>query len=577
MLRMTITRITPLGLALVCGVTSVPAAQQLSAVTMPLKDGNTDVWEFFGDTLVGVDIDRGLLKMGGRINAYSVSEGKPLWRHEVELGYKMNETGPVVLVDANDSRLLLGTGPISSVGLDGPKWTLTCDQAGPINLDGLVQLPPDRLLMFGNDNCGDGFKDDPQVLLVDGATGRIVWSHKSKGQWFDEPGGYWARVASYQGKGGGRKTLQFRVFTLAPDPRGHVYSLRADADRVVIVGERLEVLNLADGALLWKSPQKIDRFEGLYGPFVFLRDGDKLSAVKAGTGDPGWSMDLDRAGTTLYSARDLEAQGDSSPLGDNDLLVSENQFVSRVNLLTGEKKWTVRRGGGAGWQASPEALLVRSEDAIRAFDWESGAQRWELKQGPYLFAVGDPSLPVLFLVDRGKREDGKWVGPYKFVAADKATGRVVWSRGEIEGKKITSFAFSVSRQVRLTSEAGKVLNVSIADGSPGVAPPDAATARFVEYSAGAKSLVCRNYAGDVVWERKAEVSERQEPIVLRDVVVWAAKSGDVEVIALSDGASRWKVKAGGNPRVWVGDKGRQLVVPNGQSVSVVRLTAAATN
>lgn len=576
MLRTKSIRITLLGLALVCGITSGLDAQQLSAVTMPLKDGGTDGWRFFGDKLVGVDIDRGILKMGGRINVYSVTEGKFLWRHEVELGYKMNETGPVVLWDATDSRLLLGTGPISSVGLDGPKWTLTCDQAGPINLDGLVQLPPDRLLMFGNDNCGDGFKDDPQVLLVDGATGRIVWSHKSKGQWLDEPGGFWDRVASYQGKGGKRQTLQFRVFTLAPGSQGHTYSLGAGADRVVIVGERLEILNLADGALLWKSPQKIDRFEGLYGPFVFLRDGDKLSAVKAGTGEPGWSMDLDRAGTALYSAADLRAQGDSSPLGPDDLLVSENQLVNRVNLLTGDKRWTIRRGG-ANWQASPEALLVSNDETVRAFDWESGAQRWEVKGGPRLRNVGDPSLPALLLVDRGKREGEKWVGPYKFVAADKATGRVVWSRGDIDGRKVTSFDFAVSGQVRLTSEAGKVLNITIADGSPGLAPPDAATARFVAYSAATKALMCRNYAGEVVWERKGEASERQEPMVVKDLVVWAAKSGDVEVIALSDGASRWKARAGGNPRVWMDDRGTQLVVPNGQSVSVVRLAAAATN
>ena len=577
MLATAIRRMAVFGFGLLCGATAVTRAQQLTAVTMPLKDGGTDAWQFYGDELVGVDVDRGLLKMGGRINAYSVAEGKFLWRHEVDLGYKMNETGPVVLWDVEGSRLLLGTGPISSVGLDGPKWTVSCDQAGPINLDGVMQLPPDRLLMFGNDSCKDGFKDDLQLMLVEGATGRIVWSYKSKGQWFDEPGGFWARVASYQGKGGERKTLQFRAFALAPGPQGHVVSLGADADRVVIVGERLEVLNLADGTPLWRSPKKIDRFEGLYGPFVFLRDGDKLSAVKAGTGEPGWTMDLDRAGTTLYSAADLLAQGDHSPLGPDDLLVSENQFVSRVNLLTGEKKWTVRRGGGAGWQASPEALLVRSEEAVRAFDWETGAQRWELKGGPYLFAVGDASLPVLLLMDRGKREDGTWVGPYKFVAADETAGRVVWSRADIEGKKITSFDFAVPGQVRLTSEVGKVQNVTIADGTPGAAPADAATARFVAYSPSAKALLGRSYAGDVVWERKGEISERQEPIVLADMVVWAAKSGEVEVIALSDGTSRWKVKARSNPTAWVNDEGTLLVVPNGQSVSVVRLTEAATN
>ena len=102
MLKTTIGRITLIGLGLLCGGTAASRAQQLSAVTMPLKDDGTDVWQFYGDKLVGVDVDRGVLKMGGRINAYSIAEGKFLWRHEVDLGYKMNETGPVVLWDVFD-------------------------------------------------------------------------------------------------------------------------------------------------------------------------------------------------------------------------------------------------------------------------------------------------------------------------------------------------------------------------------------------------------------------------------------------------------------------------------------------
>ena len=551
-------------------------AQDLSAVSMPLKDSGTDLWNLFGDRLIGVDVDRGLLKMGGRINAYAVADGKHLWRHEVDLGYKMNQVGPVVLSDGESHRLIVGTGPISAVGTDGVQWTLSCDQAGPINLDGMVELPGNRLLVFGNDNCKDGFKDDPQVLLIDGKSGAVRWSYKSKGQWFDEPGGYWARVASYQ-SGEKTKSLQFRVFPIARGPQGYAPSLGADADRVLIVGERLEALNLADGALLWRSPKKIDRLEGMYGPHVFLRDGDKLTAFKAETGEPAWSMDLDRSGTTLYDARDLRAQSDSSPLGPDDLMVSESQLVTRLNLLTGEKKWTVRRGGGAGWQASPEALLVRSEQAVRAFDWETGAQRWELKAGPYLRAVGDASRPVLLLMDGGKRERGQWIGPYKFVVADKATGRVVWSRADIEGKKITAFDLAVPGQVRLTSEAGKVLNLTIADGTPGQGAANGAAARFVAYSPAAKALVCRDYAGQVVWERKGEVSERTPPIILKDVVVWAAKNGDVEIIALVDGASRWKVKAKGNPFAWADQGESVVVVPTGESVSVVRLASFATN
>ena len=31
---------------------------------MPLKDRSVDFWEFYGDKLIGVDLDRGALKLG---------------------------------------------------------------------------------------------------------------------------------------------------------------------------------------------------------------------------------------------------------------------------------------------------------------------------------------------------------------------------------------------------------------------------------------------------------------------------------------------------------------------------------
>src|SRR5262245_57303486 len=66
-------------------------AQQLPTVTMPLKDDKADHWEFFGDRLMGVDVDRGVLKLSARVNTYSLAEGKHLWRQEFDMGYKMNE------------------------------------------------------------------------------------------------------------------------------------------------------------------------------------------------------------------------------------------------------------------------------------------------------------------------------------------------------------------------------------------------------------------------------------------------------------------------------------------------------
>jgi len=560
-----------LTLALFALAAGVSRAQQLTAVTMPLKDGGADHWEFFGDQLVGVDVTRGILKMSAKVNAYSLAPGRFLWRQEIELGYKTNEVDPVILWQEVRSRVLVGNGPLTLLGADGPRWQLSCDQVGFMDLDNVSQLSPDRLVVIGSGSCQKGITDNVNVMLVDGSSGRILWEHKTKGHWFDEPGGYWARVAALQGRGSGKtKVLQLRAVPLASGLDGYHPAASADADRLLIIGERMEVLSLADGAVIWRSPKDVDRLEGLYGPYVFLRDGDKLSAIKAGTGEPGWTMDLDRAGTTLYSAGDLLGIGEPSPLGSNDLMVSESRMVSRVDLMTGQKRWTVTREH-ASWQATAGALLVSSDNGVVAYDWASGAQRWELKQDGRLRAFDDFTAPVGLLVDRGKKKEGEWIGPYSLFGVETATGRVVWSRTELDGKKIASFDEPVSGQVRLTNETGRDENINVADGSPASFPAGTGIDRFVGYAAGAKALQCRDYGGNLIWERRGEISPNSEVIVSGDLVVWPAKSGDVEVISLSDGASRWKLDAGSSPRAYSDDARRYLVVPHSGSVSVVRL------
>jgi len=565
-------RTTSLALALLALTAGVAGAQQLAAVTMPLKDGDADHWNVYGDQLVGVDVTRGFLKMSAKVNAYSLATGRFLWRQEVELGYKTNQVGPVIVSQESRNRMLLGNGPFTVLRSDGPQWTLSCDQVGFTDLDNVSQLAPDRLVVVGSGSCQKGLDDDVRVMLVDGATGRIAWSHKTKGQWFSEPGGYWARVAAFQGRGSGKtKVLQFRTYPLASGPDGyHFAGSDEDATRLLIIGEHMEVINLADGATIWRSPKDIDRLEGLYGPFVFLRDGDKLSAVKAGTGEAGWAMDLDRAGTTLYSAADLRGIGETSALGPNDLLVSENRVVSRVNIMTGQRQWTVKREHSS-WQGTSSALLVSDDNGVAAYDWDTGARRWELKQDGNLRAFGGFEAPVGLLVDRGKKKDGVWVGPYKVFGVETATGRVVWSRTDLGGRKITSFGQAILGQVRIANETGQVENINLADGSPATYQGAAGTDRFVAYSGADKALQCRDYAGNLVWDRRGEISPNSDVLISDDYVVWPAKSGAVEVISLSDGSSRWKLDAGSSPRAYSDDARRYLVVPHSGNVSVVKI------
>ena len=278
-------------------------------------------------------------------------------------------------------------------------------------------------------------------------------------------------------------------------------------------------------------------------------------------------MDLDKAGTSLYNGDDLVAQGDTSPLGPTDLLVSEHRFVNRVDLFTGQKKWTVKRDGSS-WYGALGFLYVTDDDSFTAYDWQTGTQRWQVKAGKFLHVLGNQSGPVIVLVERGKKEDGKWVGPFKFVGVDQATGRVVWSKADVGGKKVTSFEFMGDGQLAMNSETGGLLVINIADGS--TAGGDGSGC-YPAYAPAVKSLQCRSATGDVAWERKGEISENYELQWLSKAVLWAAKNGDVEVISRADGASLWKSKSTGNPRLWFNQRRTQMAVTGNGNVTVVNL------
>jgi len=123
---------------------------------------------------------------------------KLAWGHDSNVAFQAVQ--PVVSV-TEWVRQLAGVQMWDHAYLDGaswvgPTWSLSCDQVGFMDLENVSQLTPDRLVLVGSGSCQKGLTDDVNVMLVDGAAGRILWSHKTKGQWFSEPGGYWARVAA---------------------------------------------------------------------------------------------------------------------------------------------------------------------------------------------------------------------------------------------------------------------------------------------------------------------------------------------------------------------------------------------
>ncbi len=54
-------------------------------------------------------------------------------------------------------------------------------------------------------------------------------------------------------------------------------------------------------------------------------------------------------------------------------------------------------------------------------------------------------------------------------------------------------------------------------------------------------------------------------------MVWTTSDGDVEVIGLADGSTKWKAKVAKEPRVQVNLLGTHMVVPDKKASMLVKL------
>lgn len=570
-----------IGALAVCALLgTAAAAQQVKATTLPLREGDTDNWFFHNSLAIGVHSTSGILKLGAKVNIFSLAEPRFLFRGEFETGHRSLDAD-LKAYFLRTGLLLLGNGPLHAIDVQAQRsrWALMCDsRTGFVALSRATSIGDDRVLLVGARKCHGKdigkVMEEPWIHLVNIGSGQLLWSHETKALEVEVQGGYWARVARFQGAG---KTTVSQILALPYGKVGGAYrqTSSAEADRVIVIGQRLEALNIATGAVLWRTREKVGEFEAAFGNLVFTRDGDELSAHDVGTGALAWTMDLNSKGARLYSADDLVEEGDLAPFGPEAFMVSEGKVVSLVEAATGRKKWTVRRDD-ADWQATPAALLVAEDDRLIAYDWTTGARRWEMKASRRLRAYGFDRPGVALLVDRGKFGDGEYTGPFRFWGVDLATGTVAWTRTDLDGKRIADFDVAYPGQVRVTSEAGRVANLNIADGSAATAPAGAEDARFVVYSAKGKVLRAFNYAGDVVWERQGERSPARDGgfKVGGGVVVWLARSGTVEAIALRDGTSLWKAEVRGHPRAYMDDDGRYVVVPHERSVEILQIVPA---
>ena len=573
-----------LGLSFAGSLVPRASADLLQATDVTLKDEAPATWVFFGDTVLGYRTEFKKDRYLGYLNGCSLPEPKNPWRFVVPLGDKDLDITSRGIADFENNRLYIGTGNLSllDVSTGTFKWIIPCETLGFIQPGATVLLPGDRILTLGAKDCEQksawDAMDEPLYSLVNAANGQVIWQRETKGLTYSAKQGFWVGAAKYQGlEGGKKKRRQLEAFPLSPAVTAPYEFGGTAPDRVAIVGERFEGLNLADGEPLWKTKDKPGILRAAYGDLAIFQDGDELTAFNAATGFKAWKYDLKGNGSRIYTVDDLLALNHAVPEGMNDLMISDKNVVTRLSLMTGFEVWKVKKGG-VNWQGSAHAVLAKGGDKTTAYDWNTGAKLWEVKAGsrPFAYDSGD----YIVFVDANKNvkteaEAAKNVGmdylpPFRFTAVDAKTGKIVWTKKDIDGKDIISHSFTVPGQIRLISEKGVVANLNVADGTPGAPPEEIEKQRFVEYDKKAKTLVCRDFAGAVVWTRKGEMSEASEFQVRKDYVVWPQKDGVVEMIALSDGAFRWKSQFDENPHPYVNKDGTYVVVQQRKELTIVK-------
>lgn len=553
-------------------VAAPAGAQSLPSASIPISGDRAPVWLFTADKAVSLTTTTRSGQVIGHFAAYSLADLEPLWQVDQAIADVDVEEGNDLTPAPGRDAWYIGSGPFSRLDLATGKvdWSVPCDQTGAVQSGQMRFLSGDRLLVIGTEKCKVKSAYDaltrPVFTMLDAGTGRVLWRHATRGYEYEMSLGYWARVAQYQGRHVPKDKRVQLVSMLGWPAAGSADT--SQADRLVIAGEKFEAVKLSDGAPLYQTRGEVGILRGADQGKVFFRKGDDITAYDAVTGAAAWTFDLKGKSATVYTPDDLRAEEHGVPEDMTDIMISEVSVVSRVSTGSGQALWTVKRSGMA-WQGSTHGVLTKSDDKVTAYDWNTGAKLWEAKIGskPRGYDSGD----FIVFVDGGPIENHRPTPPYRITVARGGTGEIVWTRKDLGGRKIDRFGFDVPGQVRL--EAGdRVENLNVSDGTTIPAPPrdDEGGGYITTFSS--NGVRCRDWTGKLVWERKGSSFFPPEPQPYRHgLVVWTTSDGDVEVIGLADGATKWKAKVAKEPRVRVNLLGTHMVVPDRKSSTLVKL------
>ncbi len=529
--------------ALAAVVAIAAGAQKVTDSVHPLPDEDARVFAFIGDVGLAIQYDGGG-KITAKVNAYRLGAPAPLWRQELRVRQDEASTGPLLVTDDKRGRLFFGNGPLTVLDAATGKtlWALDCRTAGAVDM-GKPHFLESALLLIGTEDCGE--RNKLKIMKVDFTTGAIAWQAS-------------ARVHEY--KAG---TQEHRDFEMRRTPNG----------RLVLIGERMQAVDVATGAPVWEVKQEIGRaVESPVSDLAFFARDDKLEARRMADGELLWKFDM-RNPTAILSVADPAAPETS------DLIVFTWHATHRLARATGKEVWTMKRDQDAWGQGNLGIVVLAAAGKgwWDGLDPATGARRWRAKiEGSNWREVEESFSPsktgvVLF---QGYESRGP-IGPFVLTAIDATTGAVRWQAKKVNGDDITRFVVADStRIIVMTGKNGAVSELDPKTGAVLVSASGTTAARNdgkLVYDPDTKRLTCVGANGAVLWSRSGEQAEKATVMANYGLVVWPQVGGKVELINIASGQTVGTITGNRRPAVGVDDAGH-LLVPEGRQLHVVTIT-----
>lgn len=482
-------------------------------------------------------------RVNATLSGFSLDASGTPWRRQVVATERaVGERRVMSRIDASRDRIYVGAGPLTAMNTKNGEilWALAADSVGTVDL-GRSQIRADgSLLAVG---------DDGRVQLIDGATGRRIWSVKRA-----------PAVRSLNNQ----VTPQFSVIDW-------------DGGNVLMIGRTLELFDPVAGKTIWTTEEDIGFLMEIFpGDLAVFQKDKQLIGRSTVDGRKLWTFD---AKTQVQSV----SLADLTSAATSDLIAFTNRGVDQVDRSTGVSAWHkyyIDDSNFGSLIATPFVIIPSMDLIWDGLNASTGQRAWRFA----FSGMGgrdrhiDPALSasltgtVLFVA---AAEGNK--PPYSLTGVDLMTGKQIWRTAKVTDAVITDYDVIDSTRI-VVSNNGRVLGALDAKTGALLTPEtdvgaDAGT-WTLNYNARRKLLTCVTPTGAVAWTRSGEQSWNAPATLLtaQNAVVWTQTNGAVEIVALASGKTLNTTQGVAGRRITVDPATGRVLVPQEGQLQLLTVT-----